>query len=947
MNSQFISSLALQIKEKYDLSKEELTVVFPNKRAALYLRSNIQQTIHEVIWMPQMLSIQEAMTQWSGVQLIDTVDMLFELISIDSEVFGKDHDIGIFGSMATQMASDFDEIDQYGINAEELFTYVYETKKIGEWSGAHDITPLEERHLQFFKDLERYYQLLRQRLSEQRKGYYGMITRQLAELDEAQLLDRIGNRKVIFAGFNALTPTEQAIIDKLYKNGRAEVVWDFDRYYVFDENNPAGFFARSYIRKNLAWKPTVFSNSLLTNDTQIKLIKAEGNSLQSKALQSLLQVNNEVNTAVILADENLLVPVLNSIPERYDKLKISMGYPLRQTSLHQLLSSFFTLHRKGRKVGQSNWYLWPVLRIFDLELIQVIFDEKEIRELNDYRSFVAEKSAFVFNNADFERYCASPHVRQFIQLLLCDDKDSPRKVLGGLVSLLSFIANRVQASNQEGGAVFLLNQVSEAGKTVNRLNEIMNRYEHYVESIEDLEVLFRLVSRNTSIKLNNSTTGGLQVMGLLEARNLDFDTFYMVGVNEGVLPANSRGNSFIPYSIRKERGLPDEQEKQAVYAYHFYRLLQGARTAYFIYNANGTKNGGEPSRFLLQLKYELKRHNPAIKVSQEVFSAPAAINSQPERIVIHKTDPLMETLMEKIQTTDLKKALAPTSISAYVKCPLLFCFHYLLKIRDNSADEDTPANVIGSVVHDTLQRIYDGYRGADITPALFASDIKPQYKEKLQQAYAQQFAHGLPDVGYNYLNQLIIDKMFENWLHYEESDVAHHHVGIIDLEHLLHTTLQVDGVDCTIAGTADRIDRRDGIVRVIDYKTGHVKEKDVCVPKEVSGFADIPEKATQLLIYKYLYLKEHPEMNPSMVTASLFVLKQKQVCLDLVVDYEPLNSDFVATMEAFLRDMLTSLMDRSTHFSQIDYDKGKPCRYCEFGQICVSTSAGAPLEDDR
>ena len=941
MNSNFISQLADHIKGKYQLDKEELTVVFPNKRAAMYLRSKFQEIYHQEIWLPQMLSIQEAMTQWSGFQLVDAVDMLFELIAIEGKT-----NIGTFGSMAAQMASDFDDIDQYGVDAKSLFSYVYEDKKIGEWDPNEGKKDREDNYLKFFKDLEKYYNQLRRSLESQEKGYYGMITRRLAELDETQLLERVGHRQIIFAGFNALTPTEQTIIDKLYRNKRAEVIWDFDRYYVDDENNQAGYFARSYIRKNLPWKPTVFSNSLLTQPKEINLIGVNGNSVQTKALQSLLQVMDKVDTAVILADENLLVPVLNSIPERFDTLKVSMGYPLRQTSLNHLLSAFFTLHRKGRKVKQGSWYLWPILRILDLELVQVIFNDQELEELNKYRSFVAEKSAFVFNNSEFDCYCSSSHTRKFIKLLLCEGTETPTRILDGLVAFLAFIAERVKANNQDGHALFLLNQVSEAGKTVNRLNEVVLRHQHYVETIEDLEVLYRLVSMNTSIKLNNSTSGGLQIMGLLEARNLDFDTFYMVGVNEGVLPAESKSHSFIPYFIRSTFGLPTDQEKQAVYAYHFYRLLQGAKTAYFIYNASSANAGGEPSRFLLQLKYELAQRNPQVKVSEKVFSAPAVINSQPQHIVVHKTDALMDVLMEKMQTTDLKKALAPTSISTFIKCPLLFCFHYLLKIKDNSADENTPANVIGSVVHDTLQRIYDGHRGAAITPELFASDIKSSWKGKLQQAIAKQFAHGLPDVGYNYLNQLTIDKMFDNWLRYEEADVAAHQISILDLEHILHTSLEVNGIHCTIAGTADRIDQRDGIVRVIDYKTGLVKDNDVRVPKEVNSVADIPEKALQLLIYKYLYLKEHPEMtDPSLVTASLYVLKQKQVCLDLKVDYEPLNDHFIDTMESLLGDVLASMMDRSAHFVQPDSGSNTPCRYCEFGDICVSTLAGASLED--
>lgn len=947
MNSNFISSLALHIKENYNLQKEELTVVFPNKRAAYYLRSKFQEIYKEEIWLPKMLSIQEAMTQWSGFQLVDAIDMLFELISIDSEIYGNGNNIGIFGSMANQMAKDFDEIDQYGVNAKHLFSYVYDAKTISVWNPDGELTLKEKQHLEFFKNLERYYDCLRQRLELQGKGYYGMITRRLASLTDSELLDRIGHRKILFAGFNALTPTEQTVIDKLYRNGCAEVIWDFDRYYVEDKNNEAGYFARSYIAKNHPWKPTEFSNSLLSQPKEIHFVESAGNSIQTKALQSLLQVEDKADIAVILADEELLVPTLNSIPNeaRYASLKVSMGYPLRLTSLHQMVTAFFTLHRKGRKVKDKGWYIWPILRILDLELNQVIFNSKEIDELNAYRAFIAEKTAFIYCKDDFERFCSSPHLRQFMDLLLSENSDSPSKLLGALVTFLAYISNLIQDNSSSGNANFLLNQVSEAGKTINRLNDIVHRYHDYITSVEELETLFKLVSSITSIKLNNCATDGLQIMGLLEARNLDFDTFYMVGVNDGIIPSESKHNSFIPYFIRKECGLPDEQEKQAVYAYHFYRLLQGAKKAYFIYNSNGASNGGEPSRFLLQLKHELARCNPSIKIVQEVFSAPEVDYHQPERIVIHKTETLMDTLMKKLQTTDLNKALAPTSISTYINCPLQFCFRYLFKIRDNSAEENIADNVIGSVVHDTLQLLYNDHIGVLITPQLFSNDIKPTKEAKLAQAIAEHFFQGLPEVGFNYLNKTTINKLLNNYLLYEEAEVASHQLSILALEHTLHTTLIVNGIPCVIAGKADRIDRHDGLVRVIDYKTGRVKDNDVKVPKTITTVADIPEKALQLLIYKYLYLKEHPEVAPSNVTASLFALRQRQKRLDLKVDYEPLNNAFVETMEDLLTEVLTSMMDNSVAFTQPECTSDKPCRVCDFNSICVSTLAGAQLED--
>ena len=949
MNSNFITNLARYIQTRYDLKKEELTVVFPNKRAAYYLRSKFREIYEEDVWLPQMLSVEEAMTRWSRLQLVDTVDMLFELIAIDSELYDRENHIRVFGSMAAQMAKDFDEIDQYGVDASHLFSYVYETKRIGAWELNGSVTPKEEQHLLFFKNLERYYDLLRERLERQGKGYYGMITRGLATMDDRLLLERIGQRKVVFAGFNALTPTEQTVIEKLYRNGCAEVVWDFDRYYVEDPNNEAGHFARSYIEKNVGWKPTRFSDSLLTEPKEIHFIGADGKTIQTKALQSLLQVKDEVNSAVILADEQLLIPMLNAIPDepRYASLKVSMGYPLRDTTLTHLITNFFTLQRKGRKVRNEGWYLWPILRILDLELIQVIFSRQELEQLRAFRSYVAERSAFIFNADDFARYCPSQDLKTFMHLLLCDGDNTPNGLLDALVALLAFIAQQVQRWDVSGKDNFLLNQVSEAGKTVNRLKGIVSHYDHYVDSTETLEILFRIVMSNISVKLNSDNGNGLQIMGLLEARNLDFDTYYMVGVNDGVLPAEKSYSSFIPYFIRKECGLPDEHEKQAVYAYHFYRQLQGAKKAYFIYDSNGANAGGEPSRFLLQLQYELARRNPNVIIKQEAFATPTTKAVQADRIVIHKTDRVMEPLMQKIQTQELHKALAPTSISAYVRCPLLFCLRYIMKIRDNSVTENTPDNVIGTVIHDTLQLLYEGYCGDIITPEVLAHDIKPAVEPKMRQAIAKQFAQGLPNVGYNYINQLTINKLLDNYLRFETAEVAQHTLSVLTLEHTLHTTLTVDGITCVIAGKADRIDRRDGIVRIIDYKTGHVGPSDVRVPKEVVTPADIPDKAMQLLIYKYLYLKEHPEVHPDAVSASLFGLRQRQVALDLRIDYPALNEDFIATMDRLLVELLASMMDRSLAFEQPNAGSDKPCRYCEFKDICVSTAAGASLEDGR
>ena len=543
------------------------------------------------------------------------------------------------------------------------------------------------------------------------------------------MLEKAGGRKIIFAGFNALTPTEQKIIDKLYRNQLAEVIWDFDRYYVEDPQNEAGLFARRYLEKDLPWKPKSFSDEFLQENKDIYLIDTKGNTIQTKALQCLLQVSVEDSTKVILADENLMIPVLNSIPEdpRFTSMKVSMGYPMRQTSLYDFVAACFTLRRKGRKArnGKWRWYIWPIIRIMDLELMKVVFNTQEIGELDSFKRHIRNHSVFLFDFDEFNVYCKSADLREFMGLLLgtVEIGDTPQSVLMTLRRLLAFVANKIQHSGNTDNMLFLLNQVSETGKVINRLNSVMKRYPDYVNNLDELEVLYRLVSQNTTIKLNSTAKEGVQIMGLLEARNLDFDTYYMIGVNEGVLPTGKSDGSFIPYPIRKECHLPDYQEKQAVYAYHFYRQLQGAKTAYFIYNSNVSDSNGEPSRFLLQLKYELAKQNPKVKIHEEVFPNKTEKQRMPESLVANKTEEVMEALMRKIETDDVQQALAPTSISVYIKCPLRFFMYYLMKIKDERLEEKTQSNVVGSLVHDALQQFYSNRLNQRIESSVYDDPI--------------------------------------------------------------------------------------------------------------------------------------------------------------------------------------------------------------------------------
>ena len=354
----FIHKLADHILSHYDLSSQELTVVFPNKRAAYYLRNEIKDNHQQTLWLPQTISIEEAVTQWSGIALADNIDLLFELIDINAQLHeNQNSDLSLFGSKAAQMAKDFDEIDQYGIDANKVFEYVADDKELQVWNvDGEGRTEKEKEYLRFFKSLHTYYLQLRNRLTQQGKGYYGMITRSLSELPEADLLKKVGDGNVIFAGFNAITTTEERIINTLIRNGKAEILFDYDSYYLNDSNNEAGHFARLHHTKHPEWLKNNIPDKLRTAEKTIHIISASGNTLQAKALQAELQETNEAKQAIVLADEHLLIPVLNAIPDNgtYNDFKVSMGYPISQTPVNQLIKSYFTLCRRNKISRKTN-----------------------------------------------------------------------------------------------------------------------------------------------------------------------------------------------------------------------------------------------------------------------------------------------------------------------------------------------------------------------------------------------------------------------------------------------------------------------------------------------------------------------------------------------------------------------------------------------------------------
>ena len=960
--STFLSKLASHIQSHYDLTKQELTIVFPNKRAAFYLRNEFKKNCQQTLWLPQMISIEEAITQWSGIALADNIDLLFELIDIDAELhMEQDRDLNVFGGQAAQMAKDFDEIDQYGIDAKKVFEFVADDKELQIWNvNGENRKDKEKEYLEFFKSLQRYYFQLRERLTRQRKGYYGMITRHLAELHESELLEKIGDHNIIFAGFNALTTTEERLVDTLIKNGKAEILFDYDAYYLEDPINEAGLFARKYQTKHPAWLTNGISDSLRSDERHIHIITASGNALQAKAMQAKLEETKNEKQAVILADESLLIPVLNGIPDSYSGFKVSMGYPIAKTPINQLVKEYFALYHRNRITRNitendterlaEGWYIWPVLHLMDLEIIKIIFPTNELEAFSQWKYKAVNDGKFIFEDRDIEALQEMPNIQTFLRIILTQkDKPSPAILLENISQVLAFIAQLIQSKHEQNENRFLLNQVSEIGKIISRLQKIVEQNSRYVKDAHSLEALYRVLSSASSLKLNCSNTEGLQIMGLLETRNLDFERLHLLSVNEGILPPDKSRGSFIPQFIRHACGLPCYAESQAIVAYHFYRLLQNGKDIYLYYNNLGDTSGGEASRFILQIKHELAK-NANIKVEEESFSSAAESSLESQKLSAKKAN-----VLDRLHYLITEKGLSPSALSTYLNCPLKYYLRYIAQIEDNSVEEDTGVNVIGTIIHDTLEFLFADYLPKDgktqlIDKELFDKVIKPQWEQKLALSIAKNLPNGLPDVGFNYLNRVTIEQQLKNYLNYTSKQLENSTLTLLETEGELRSSLPTSHGDCIFYGRTDRIDQFGGLIRVIDYKTGHVSSTDLKVPVRHQSESDldylkqIPEKALQLLLYKYLYIKGNPSILPEQVTAAIHGLKyahdiefglSKATPKKDDKDTDPQfleDSSFVCDMEAMLEAVVNEMLDTSIPFVQAE--DVKKCSYCEFRLIC-------------
>lgn len=862
MEFTFLDHLA---KEILNWEKPEAPViVLPNKRARVFLIESLRKQLKNRIFLPEIISIDDFIKRLSGLRIIDPIELVFEFYSVYEELTPESErqTFEEFAGWAKILLQDFNEIDRYLLKPETIFNYLDAIGQINHWSiEGPDQTQMIANYLTFWKKLPAYYEALYQGLLGKGIGYQGMAYRQaVAVLENWADMD---SRHYFFAGFNALNAAEETIFQRLIALGKASVFWDSDAHLMQDEAHDASLFMRRYQNnwphyrnKKLGWRFNHFSEPknirIIGTPKSIGQAKIAGQVVEEIMASSGFDDSKKL--AVVLGDENLLLPLLHALPEASGPLNITMSYPGRNTLPFLLVSKLFRLHANAvaRDKERYVFYYKDVLEILRHPLVEPYVDARPgIRAIVERNiSFIPH--AMLMNIMETES--------EFFQMLFSKWTD-PLSVLQNLSEILIKIRNQIgRDSEQEKVTLAMLYSCYKL------VNQLIGYYSQpgRSQNLDTLKSLYRELADLAGISFEGEPLEGLQIMGVLESRLLDFDHVVITGLNEGKFPSGKGGNSFIPFDVKLEKELPTYKEKDAIYSFHFYHLLLRAKNVYLIYNTESEGlDAGEKSRFLTQLEIEKR---PMHQITHEVRFADVPV-SPDEIMEIPKTDRVMDRLKEIAAS-----GFSPSALASYIRNPVEFYFRKVLRISEtDDVEESIALNTLGTIIHGTLEELYKPRIGRP----LMLSDIE-ECNQLVDAEIARQFEKIYRDgdvkTGRNLLAYEVARRHVRNFLKQETEALNDgDEIIIVDLERKCERMLEHEDLPfpVKIGGNVDRIEIRNGRLRIVDYKTGKVEAAHM----KISGWEDITvdlkrEKALQVLAYAFMYqpLAEGREMEVGIIS---------------------------------------------------------------------------------
>lgn len=861
----FLHQVTSDLWDKHG-SFENVTMIVPSKRAGTFIRDGIPEITKKTVFAPEIYSIESFVELIANLSLSSQTILLFELYEAHLSV-SKDasESFATFSRWSTSILQDFNEIDRYLVPAKDLFESLGFIKEIELWSLESNSVNLVQDYLEFWKGLFKLYEVFNANLKKKGLGHQGLLYREaIAQLDG--FLQQNDTTNFIFVGFNALNKAEEKLINAFLATGNADIYWDLDNSFLEDPIHDAGYFIRHHFEN---WKfyqentPQGISHHFNT-PKNIQIIGVPKKVAEAKLVGSLVEElsnsspNNLSSTAIVLGDESLLNPLLNSLPSTPEKVNITMGYPLNKTSLTGLFHSLFELYIS---LDPKGWYHRNLLGVLSHPAIQdgLVLDSGN--PSTDVINSIKKENAIYINPQRLVKLMsdASP----IVKLVFSGSNRSPKDFIRMLLDLINILKAGFEQRNNNLELEYLF----KYHEIFKELEVLLFEYP-YINDLKSLHSLFKELISSESVDFLGEPLDGLQIMGMLESRNLDFETVIITTVNEGFLPSGKTNTSFIPFDLKRRFGLPTYKEKDAVYTYHFYRLLQRAKNIHLLYNTEAdVVKGGEKSRFIPQLIMDEFHGN---NVSQEL-RMPEIITSTKPELLIEKDANVIDAI-----SLYFAKGLSPSSLSNYIKNPIQFYKEKILGIKETAEIEETIAfNTLGTVIHNVLEKIYAPFIDKNIEIELLLLQLK-EVKSLVHIELLKFFKVDAIKSGKNLIASRIIEKYIKRFIRSEIADLRHNTIKILALEEELSYTFKINGnqQEIKLKGIIDRVDERNGVKRILDYKTGKVSPAEV----EITSWEDLRTKverakALQVLCYSLLYMRNYPKTES--LQTGIIPIKQK------------------------------------------------------------------------
>lgn len=821
----FLSKVVLDFSKNTKDFRQRICIL-PSQRACKFFKNTFKKE-NPFCFLPKIKTIEAFISDFSGFQKVDSLTLLFDFYKIYKEKYSKNaDDFGTFCGWAPTVLSDFNELDSYLIDSKIFFAdlkNVERIKKMFKNETEFSKNKITENHRQFLSDLKFYYEKLTDLLYQKKQITQGMMYRICAEKIKKQ--ENVFKKHLVFIGFNALNGAEAFIFETFLNLGIAKMYWDADFFY---EKKQAGTFLQRYKNWQYYQKNSFFfEESNFEKPKNIVEIPVVKNIAQCKTAAYFIkkqwqEKKDFSNAAWVLCDESLLPLAVNFLPKM--QKNITMGYPLKNMPFANFLEVLFELLKNRTQNKQEILVAYQdVLKVLHFDFLDEIFDKRL------FKKFLQEKKYVQISQENFQEFFKKNKAYDFwVALFFCE---KPKDFLEKIKLFFEKFKTRF------ADYFFKFQEIFE------KLWALEKAY-GFFENFNILQQVYLQILSQEKLFFQGEATQGLQIMGLLETRCLDFETLWITSLNEGFLPKNKNINSFIPFDLRKNYGLPTYEEKDAIFAYHFYRLLQRAKNIYLMYDSQTDGYGaGEKSRFLSQLQW-ISKHTLEQK---KVATNTEITDKKPIKM-------LQENILQDLKK-EQKIVFSASKIKTYINNPLNYYQKYILKIKEQDLIETTiQPDKMGNIIHKTLEKIYTPFIGKILQENNILK-MQKTFENVLENEYENE---NIPmKEGKNLLIKEVSKDFIKRFLKQEKQRIQNHKIQILALEKKLEIPFKIQDFDnIFLTGNIDRIEKVNGKVRIIDYKTGKVAQNDL--KKGYENLENITEHydynhAFQLFFYAKLY----------------------------------------------------------------------------------------------